>query len=341
MNKRVLLTGGLGFIGSHTVEHWLKTTDWDIVVLDSLRFAGRVERLLDIEAYDPKRVTPLWHDLRAPLHDQIKRQIGEIDYIVNMASDSHVDRSITEPVDFVQNNVSLALNMMEYARDVQPEKFIQVSTDEVYGPAPVGHDHVEGEPHRPSNPYSASKSAQEAIAFSYWRTYNVPVYITNTMNNFGERQHPEKYVPMVINKIRHGEEIQVHSRPNENGDWTIGSRVWLHARNHADAVQYILQNIDHQQYVNSDVTPDVQRYNVSGEKEIDNLEIVNMISDIVGTPANYKLVDYHSSRPGHDLRYSLNGDKLRDAGWTAPMSVEESFEKTVNWTLNHPEWLIG
>jgi dTDP-glucose 4,6-dehydratase len=339
MRKRILLTGGLGFIGSHTVEHWLKTTDWDIVVLDSLRFSGRIERLLDIKGYDPKRVTPLWHDLRAPLHDQIKRQIGDIDYIVNMASDSHVDRSITEPVDFVQNNVSLALNMLEYARDVQPEKFIQVSTDEVYGPAPVGHDHAEGEPHRPSNPYSASKSAQEAIAFSYWRTYNVPVYITNTMNNFGERQHPEKYVPMVINKILKGEQIQVHSRPNENGEWTIGSRVWLHARNHADAVQHILQNIDHQQYVNSDVTPDLQRYNVSGDREIDNLQIVNMISDIVGKPANYELVDYHSSRPGHDLRYSLNGDKLKNAGWTAPMSVEASFEKTVNWTLQHPEWL--
>jgi dTDP-glucose 4,6-dehydratase len=340
MRKRILLTGGLGFIGSHTVEHWLKTTDWDIVVLDSLRFSGRIDRLLDIDAYDPKRVPPLWHDLRAPLHDQIKRQIGDIDYIVNMASDSHVDRSITEPVDFVQNNVSLALNMLEYARDVQPEKFIQVSTDEVYGPAPVGHDHAEGEPHRPSNPYSASKSAQEAIAFSYWRTYNVPVYITNTMNNFGERQHPEKYVPMVINKILNGEQIQVHSRPNENGEWTIGSRVWLHARNHADAVQHILQNIDHQQYVNSDVTPDLQRYNVSGDREIDNLQIVNMISDIVGKPANYELVDYHSSRPGHDLRYSLNGDKLKNAGWTAPMSVEESFEKTVNWTLQHPEWLL-
>ena len=337
MIKRVLLTGGLGFIGAHTVEHWLKNTDWDIVIIDSLRFAGRVERLTDIEGYDPSRVTVLWHDLRAPFHAQIKRQIGDVDY---MASDSHVERSITEPVDFIQNNVNLVLNTLEYAREVQPEKFIQVSTDEVYGPAPIGHNHTEGEPHRPSNPYSASKSAQEAIAFSYWRTYGVPVYITNTMNNFGERQHPEKYVPMVINKILNKEEISVHSKVCERtGINIIGSRVWLHARNHADAIQYILENIPHTPYNDSDETPDLQRYNVAGEKEFTNLQIVDMISAIMGKPANWHLEDFHTSRPGHDLRYSLNSDKLRHAGWQAPMTVEESFRQTVEWTLNNPEWL--
>ena len=122
MSKRVLLTGGLGFIGSHTVEHWLKNTDWDIVVMDALRFSGRIERLTDIDGYDPKRVEVVWHDLRAPLHFQIIEKLGNIDYIVNMASDSHVDRSITHPVDFVQNNVNLVLNMLEYAREVKPEK---------------------------------------------------------------------------------------------------------------------------------------------------------------------------------------------------------------------------
>lgn len=349
MSKKVLLTGGLGFIGSHTVEHWLKNTNWDIVVLDSLRFSGRVERLTDIKGYDPNRVKVLWHDMRAPFHDQIKRQIGDVDYIVNMASDSHVDRSITEPVDFVQNNVNLVLNALEYAREIKPEKFIQVSTDEVYGPAPKGHDHAEGEPHRPSNPYSASKSAQEAIAFSYWRTFNVPVYITNTMNNFGERQHPEKYVPMVIKKILNNEKITVHARKNHFvpkagaigvEPWTIGSRVWLHARNHADAVQHILEKIPHTPYLDSDTTPDLQRFNVAGEKEISNLEIVNMISEIMNTEADYELEDYHSSRPGHDLRYSLNGDKLRAAGWAPPMSVEESFKQTVEWAIANPEWLI-
>ena len=340
MSKKVLLTGGLGFIGSHSVEHWLKNTDWDIVVVDGLRFSGRIERLTDIEGYDPSRVSIVWHDLRAPLHSQLASTIGDVDYIVNMASDSHVDRSITHPVDFVQNNVNLTLNMLEYAREVRPEKFIQVSTDEVYGPAPVGHDHKEGEPHRPSNPYSASKSAQESIAYSYWRTYNVPVTITNTMNNFGERQHPEKYVPMVIKKIMSGEVIDIHSKPNEDKSWTIGSRVWLHARNHADAIQHILDNIDVIWYEDGESTPDIQRFNVAGEQEIDNLQIVNMIADIIGKEPVYELVDFHSSRPGHDLRYSLDGTKLKEYGWNAPISVAESFRRTVDWTMSRPDWLV-
>ncbi len=337
MGTRVLLTGGLGFIGSHTVEHWLRNTDWEIVVMDALRFSGRIERLTDIEAYDPNRVQVVWHDLRSPLHNQIKDAIGDVDYIVNMASDSHVDRSITDPVPFIQNNVSVAVNMLEYAREVMPQKFVQISTDEVYGPAPHGYSHKENEVHRPSNPYSASKSAQEAIAFSYWRTYGVPLIITNTMNNFGERQHPEKYVPMVMKKILHRELIEVHGKEKDDGHWDIGSRVWLHARNHGDAIQFILNKVQPQLFSDSVIEP--EKFNVAGEKEIDNLEIVDMIARILECDANYKLVDFHTSRPGHDLRYSLDGTKLKDYGWVAPMSLEESFEKTVNWTMKHPEWL--
>ena len=337
MGTRVLLTGGLGFIGSHTVEHWLRNTDWEIVVMDALRFSGRIERLTDIEAYDPNRVQVVWHDLRSPLHNQIKDAIGDVDYIVNMASDSHVDRSITDPVPFIQNNVSVAVNMLEYAREVMPQKFVQISTDEVYGPAPHRYSHKENEVHSPSTPYSASKSAQEAIAFSYWRTYGVPLIITNTMNNFGERQHPEKYVPMVMKKILHRELIEVHGKEKDDGHWDIGSRVWLHARNHGDAIQFILNKVQPQLFSDSVIEP--EKFNVAGEKEIDNLEIVDMIARILECDANYKLVDFHTSRPGHDLRYSLDGTKLKDYGWVAPMSLEESFEKTVNWTMKHPEWL--
>ena len=338
MGARVLLTGGLGFIGSHTVEHWLRNTDWHIVVVDSLRFAGRVERLTDTKFYNPDRVTLVWHDLRAPIHEQLKQTIGDVDYVVNMASDSHVDRSITDPVPFVQNNVNLVLNMLEYVRDIQPEKFVQISTDEVYGPAPLGHSHKEGEVLRPSNPYSASKAAQEMVTFAYWRTYGVPAIITNTMNNFGERQHTEKYVPMVIRKILRGENIEVHGRERDTGEWDIGARVWLHARNHADAVQYILENVPVKRY--SDNNPEPERFNIAGEKEINNLEIVEMIAEICEQTPAYTLTDYHTSRPGHDLRYSLDGTKLKEYGWEAPMSLEESFEKTVLWTLQHPEWLI-
>ena len=156
-NNHVLLTGGLGFIGGHTVEHWLKNTDWDITVMDALRFSGRIERLTEMEDYNPDRVRVVWHDLRAPIHEQLKETIGNVDWIVNMASDSHVDRSITDPVPFIQNNVNLVINMLEYARDIQPKKFVQISTDEVYGDL-HGVDDLFSEttPYAPSSPYSAS-----------------------------------------------------------------------------------------------------------------------------------------------------------------------------------------
>jgi len=338
--KRVLLTGGLGFIGSHTVEHYLQNTNWHIVVIDSLRHAGRVERVTEMEGYDPDRITLLWHDLRAPFHKMLCDNIGRVNYIVNMASDSHVDRSITDPVNFVQNNVALVLNTLEYARACgkQLDAFIQVSTDEVYGPAPGGYSHKEGDQFAPSNPYAASKAAQEMIAFSYWRTFGVPLIITNTMNNFGERQDIEKFIPMTINKIIRGEKNIIHGK-KVNGEWVPGSRVWLHARNHADAVQYILQNcpVIHYSSEYQNLVP--VRFNVAGDQEISNLEIVQMIGKIMDTEPKIEFVDFHSSRPGHDLRYSLDGTALREAGWKMPVSTEESFERMVHWMLNNKHWL--
>ncbi len=336
---RVLITGGLGFIGSHTVEHYLQNTSWHIVVIDALRHAGRVERVVDIDSYDPDRVTLLWHDLRAPLHKMLCEQIGDVDYIINMASDSHVDRSISNPVDFVQNNVALVLNMLEYARAAKILKtFVQVSTDEVYGPAAEGYSHKEGEPMYPSNPYAASKAAQEMIAFSYWRTFSVPVIITNTMNNFGERQDIEKFVPMTIMKIINGEPNIIHGK-QVNGEWISGSRVWLHARNHADAIQHILQAIPPVMYSRDHDQTKPLRFNVAGDREITNLEIVQMVGKIIGKEPKIEFVDFHSSRPGHDLRYSLDGTALREAGWKMPISTEEAFERMVHWMLANKHWL--
>lgn len=334
--KRVLLTGGLGFIGAHTVEHWLATTDWEIVVLDALRFSGRVERLTACEGYDPDRVSIYWHDLRAPIHDMLAERIDHVDYIVNMASDSHVDRSIDSPVDFVHNNVMLALHMLEFARQAKPQAFIQVGTDEVFGPAPGGVSHDEDAPLRPSNPYSASKAAQMMIAFSYWRTYGVPLITTQTMNNFGERQHPEKFVPMTIRKVLDGDINVVHAEHTAEG-WKPGSRVWLHARNHADAIRFILQNVAPVPFAQGVEKP--LSFNVAGDREITNLGIVEMVADILGVSPVITMADYHSSRPGHDLRYSLDGSALRAAGWQMPVSTEESFERTVRWAVDHPEWL--
>ena len=210
---------------------------------------------------------------------------------------------------------------------------MQISTDEVYGPAPLGYAHQEWiDQHLPSNPYSASKAAQEDVAFSYWRTYGVPLAITNTMHIIGETQDTEKFFPMTMKKILSGEKMTIHGNP-ETGE--IGSRFYLHARNQADALLFTLQQ-NFPAYGEVDMP---LRYHIVGEREVDNLEMANLIADAMGKKLNYEVVDFHSSRPGHDLRYALDGSKIADVGWKAPISLEESIQRTVNWTLAHPEWL--
>lgn len=332
--KKVLLTGVAGFIGSHTLEHLLINTDWHVIGIASWKHKGIPERIEEVVRNNKDRVTIITHDLTAPFTEITKRRIGHIDYIVNVASESHVDRSIDDPVPFIQNNINLVLTMLELAREIKPQVFLQISTDEVYGAAPQGVDYPEWSVIKPSNPYSASKAAQEAIAISYWRTYGVPVIITNTMNNVGERQDPEKFVAKVINKVIKGETVPVHGTPEK-----IGTRFYLHARNHADALLYILKNLPPKAYSESVDRPD--RYNVVGEKEINNLEMAEMVAKFVGKPLQYKLVDFHSTRPGHDLRYALDGKNLKDMGWKPPLSIEESLRRCVEWSLK-PEnalWL--
>jgi dTDP-glucose 4,6-dehydratase len=273
------------------------------------------------------------HDLESPFPTLTKRRIGACDYIVNCAAESHVDRSIAEPVSFIQNNVNVALTMLEFAREFPPEAFVQISTDEVYGPAPANTRHVEWSPIVPSNPYSASKACQEAIAIAYWRTYGVPVVITNTMNNFGEMQDPEKYIAKIIRLVSKGQVVPVHGTPRAKG-----SRFYLHARNHADAVLFILRRKPRAYKEGSDLFPD--RYNVVGEKEVDNLSLAQNIARIMRKPLKYKLVDFHGMRPGHDRRYALSGAKLRKLGWKPPMSFQTSLKKYIAWTLKRKNlWL--
>lgn len=329
MKKRVLLTGIAGFVGSHILSHLLKNTDWDIVGIASWTHKGLPSRILDDENYqnNKERVTVLTHDLIAPFTEDVKKKIGHIDIILNIASDSHVDRSITDPVPFVKNNVALVLTMLEFAKEVKPELFLQFSTDEVYGQAPIGVNHKEWSPIVPSNPYSASKAAQEAIAISYWRTYGVPLIITNTMNVFGERQDKEKFVQLCIERALSGEKLSIHSYPDGK---TAGSRFYIHARNVADAILHIVKHIEPQMYPKYELP---QRFNVVGEKEVDNLTMAQLIAGFVGKPLNYKLINFHSSRPGHDCRYALDGQKLADAGWMPKISFEESLKRTVDFAL--------
>lgn len=330
---RVLLTGISGFFGAHMLEHILEETDWEVVGIASWEHRGKPERVEEVlNDTNRHRVTIITHDLRAPLSDKTKERIGHIDYIINAASDSHVDRSITDPVPFVTNNVELVLTMLEYAREVRPKKFIQFSTDEVYGPANDGERHPEWSTILPSNPYSASKAAQEAIAFSYWRTYGVPLIITNTMNMFGEMQDSEKYTAQLIKKIHNGEEVTVHG-----SEKNIGSRFYLHARNCADAILFILKNVEPIQFSDHELHP--ERFNVVGDVELNNLELAEMVAQVLGKPLIYHLEDFHKTRPGHDRRYALDGAKLKGRGWTAPLGFEESLVRYINWTLKHPLWL--
>lgn len=335
MSKRVLITGCGGFIGSHCVAHLLVNTDWEIVGIDSWNHKGISERIADSEHYQNNRdrVKIYTHDLNAPLSDVLIKKIGDIDYIINFASDSHVDRSITHPVPFVQNNVNIILNMLEYARKVNPEKFIQIGTDEVYGPTDGVHAHKEWDAIIPSNPYSASKACQEGIAISWWRTYNVPVILTNFMNQFGEMQDPEKLVPMTIRKILNKEKIYIHSDSELK---VSGTRFWIHVRNSSDALLFMLNNVPVKTYPKYHIP---ERFNIVGERQISNLDLVKMIAGIIGKEADYEMVDAHSSRPGHDLHYGLSSEKLRSYGYTYPVNFEDSLERMIKWTIDNPRWL--
>lgn len=333
--KKVLLTGASGFVGSHVLRHLIVNTDWFIVCPTTFTHKGLQDRIrvaLDDIPNAYKRVKVIRCDFTSPISSITAHEFGKIDYVINVASESHVDRSIEYPAPFIINNVSLICHLLDWARIAQPEKFLQVSTDEVYGPAPTGYAHQEWvDQHFPSNPYSASKAAQEDICFSYWRTYGIPMAITNTMNIIGETQDPEKFMPMTIKRVLNGEKMAIHASPNGQ----IGSRFYLHARNQADGLLHVL-NQPFRTYGEVD-TP--ERFHIVGEREVDNLEMAQLIAAAVGKPLDYELVDFHSSRPGHDLRYALDGKKMAESGWSLPIPLEESIERTVKWTLEHPEWL--
>lgn len=337
MSKRLLLTGIGGSIGVHTFAHIMHNTDWHVVGTDSFRHKGwsdRVKVMLDAHPEWADRLTLITHDLVAPFSVLTKKKIGQVDYIISMAALSDVEASIQDPVPFIQNNVAIAVNLLEFAREIKPEVFIQISTDEVYG-ASTGKDdgYVEWSPIVPSNPYAASKAAQESIAISYWRTYNVPVIITNTMNNFGEMQQDSKYPVMIQKWIAKGEKITVHG-----SEGNIGSRSYIHSRNHSDALLYILKNLPPHMHVAGEVDkPD--RYNIAGDKQLDNIELVELIADLMSKEADYELVDFHQTRPGHDKHYGLNDSKLRNLGWKSPISFEESLKNTIEWQTNNPEWI--
>lgn len=333
--KRVMITGIAGFVGTHMAAHILANTDWEVVGIDSFRHKGKPDRIRDLLLAHPeykKRLKVIMYDLKAPISEQMDYEMGKLDYVLSIASESHVDRSISHPRTFIENNVEIILTLLEWLREHPEVKhFIHTSTDEVYGPA-YDFDHVEGEPHRPSNPYSASKAAQESIIYSYWRTYGLPITITNTMNMYGSLQETEKFVPMIIKNILDGKPVTAHVSP----EGVPGSRYYLHVRNQCDAQLFLLKNHKPTLYP----ARDIDRFNIVSEDEINNIEMINRIAAILGKPVEIKKVNFHESRPGHDLRYGLDGSKMRALGWKQPVPFEQSLAETVDWYLKRPEWLL-
>jgi len=350
-NTKVIITGGCGFIGHHFVEHFLRNTTWDIIVLDKLTYASNgFDRLRDIEAFNDQRVKVFTVDLAQGIEPDLIAEMGPVSYILHLAAETHVDNSIENPKVFVMANVVGTCGILEYAKSHmrcypnQLKALQYFSTDEVFGPALMPGQWVkenegayengdslslrylyqEWNRYNCTNPYSATKAGGEELALAYANTYKVPLFITHTMNCIGERQHAEKFIPTVIRKVMSGDEVLIHSDAKKTNS---GRRSYIHSRNVASGVHTLLFK-----HVNR------EKYNIVGEQEIDNLGLAQLISDIIGKPLKYALVDFHSSRPGHDLRYGLCGRKMERLGWRPPVEFTRSLEKTVLWTLDHPRW---
>jgi len=335
---RLLLTGIAGSIGCHVFAHIMHNTDWHVIGVESFRHKGWFDRIDEMVKSHPdwkERLTLITHDLTTPFSEIAKKKIGHVDYIVNMASLSDVEASIQDPVPFVQNNVWLALMILEFAREVKPKAFVQISTDEVYGAVPSKNDDKckEWAPILPSNPYAASKACQEAIAISYWRTYDVPLIITNTMNNFGEMQQPSKFPVMIQKWIENSDTVTIHGDKDD-----IGSRSYIHSRNFADGLLFLLTHTTpHRHVPNACDIPD--RYNIAGDRQLDNLELAQLIADLMGKKLHYELVDSHSTRPGHDKHYGLDDTKIKQLGWKSPISFEDSLSNTIKWQQENKNWI--
>jgi dTDP-glucose 4,6-dehydratase len=340
MTKRVLITGGAGFIAHHVVQKLLNETDWNIVTLDRLDFSGNLNRLSDVmKDMAPemkKRVEVVFHDLKSEINPMIQTMLGDVNIVLHLAAGSHVDRSIEFPMEFIMDNVVGTANVLQYARTLKNlERFIYFSTDEVFGPAPKGVNYKERDRYNSTNPYSASKAAAEEICVAFENTYNMPLYITHTMNVFGERQHPEKFIPLVMRKVRDGEKVTIHSNKEKT---EAGSRHYIHAKDVADGLLFLL-NLKDVKFERDYGDAKCPKFNLVGPEEINNLELAQLIADAQNKELNYEMVDFHSSRPGHDLRYALSGDYMESLGWKPKISLRERIQEVVKWSLENDRWL--
>jgi len=318
--RRYLVTGGAGFIGSNYIYYLLENYEnIEIINLDKLTYAGNLDNLQKIENYSNYKF--IKGDIcDAKLVDELAKGC---DIIVNFAAESHVDRSIGAPDDFIKTDIFGAFTLLEAARKYEVEKFIQISTDEVYGSTDK-ESFTETDPLMPSSPYSASKAGADRLAYSYHVTYNLPVIITRCSNNFGPYQYPEKLIPLFVLNAYQDKKLPVYGDGKNVRDWIY---VW----DHCNAIDFVIKH-----------GKDGDVYNIGGANERNNLEITEFIVKKLGKSND--LISFVKDRPGHDRRYSLDCSKLRAMGWKPQFELTDALHKTIDWYLENEWWwkkLIG
>ncbi len=311
----ILVTGGAGFIGCNFVRYLLEhLPDAQVRVLDKLTYAGSRDNLADVGG-DP-RVTIVEGDICDV--EVVREAMSGVDVVVHLAAESHVDRSILGPQPAMQTNFHGTFVLLEAARQTQPDLFLHVSTDEVYGPVETGQ-FDEAAPLAPRNPYSASKAGADHLAQAYYVTYDVPVIITRPCNNYGPYQYPEKLVPLFVYKALRDEPLPVYGDGRQRRDW-------LHVTDHCRAMHVLLEKGEVGQV-----------YNIPADSERENLETIRVILDELGKPDS--LIKHVADRPGHDIRYAMSGEKISNLGWQPQIPGEEGLRQTVRWFADHQDWL--
>ena len=315
---RLIVTGGAGFIGSCFVRHILNTyPDYQVINLDALTYAGNIENLDDVK--DNPNYTFV-HGNICDKHLVWELVNSGIDAIVNFAAESHVDRSITTPEIFVETNIQGTLNLLQAAKEAKIQRYLQVSTDEVYGTLGKTGYFYETTPLAPNSPYSASKASADLLVRAYYETYKMPVLNTRCSNNYGPYQYPEKLIPFFISKLLKGEKVPVY------GDG-LNVRDWLYVYDHCRAIDVVL----HKGKVG-------EVYNIGGHNEKTNMEITRLILQAMGKDESS--IEYVKDRLGHDRRYAISNDKIQsELGWEPSLTFEEGIKITIDWYLNNQEWI--
>jgi dTDP-glucose 4,6-dehydratase len=318
-SRRVLITGGCGFIGSHLVRRWLMRFPQDVVMnLDLLTYAGNSDNLADVVETWPQRYRFVHGDIADA--DLVQRLMQETDICLHVAAQTHVDRSIEGPGIFVHTNVLGTQTLLEAARLAHIDKFVLVSTDEVYGSLGETGYFTENSPLDPSSPYSASKAGGDMLAQSYWRTYQLPVCITRCSNNYGPYQYPEKMLPLFILQALAGQPLPVY------GDGQ-NVRDWLHVVDHVEAIIRV-----------AEAGQPGQVYNIGGNNEWRNLDLTRTLLQMLGQSES--LIRFVADRPGHDRRYAIDSSKIRhELGWTPSIPFQQGLQDTVAWYQSNPVWV--